>query len=453
MIRKIKVNNYGSLINFSNESSPFNKENAIIHGLNGSGKSQICTLLRQIERIRKIKTLEVNTRKNEEKEIIKYFKSRISKESTSAIIEIAIDDYNISIDIHNDKIVENGNPPEIFVFNDDYVNENIGNTLNIHDQEILIGQKNVIRDELIRNKKDREADKKKIIIEIDKLVNETKINSTYSGQARTEKFINRENYLCKENPGESYSDAKDQLKNLSNPPDPVTTHLRYSFPSLVIGEEINKTISEIFSEIYIEPKLTNEIYKTYISIQKEFYKNGIELLGKTKNTCPFCLSSISSKSPSINELISYLNSVYNDSVNKLNDIITFFSHKKTEIDNFINAWNVLIPTVNEKASVLSIDKSISEIDFSGNEIENCIDLLKVKSENMDKVFDDHELAKFKAYENFVNRLHESYLAHIEFIDEINKKIETIAGLKKSLGEKIRCTYCGRKIVLENVILR
>jgi hypothetical protein len=50
--------------------------------MNGSGKSQICSIFHQIEKLKNIKTLAPEKIKDEEKKIIKYICSRISKETS-----------------------------------------------------------------------------------------------------------------------------------------------------------------------------------------------------------------------------------------------------------------------------------------------------------------------------------------------------------------------------------
>ena len=270
MIQTISINNYGSLINFSNDQCKFGKGKTIIHGMNGSGKSQICSIFRQVEKLKNIKTLTPDKMKDEEKRILDYIRTQISKEAASEKIIINIDDYSVLIDTK--KITQNGNIPDIFVFNDDYVNDNIGDFLKIHDREISIGQKNVERDNLIIDRQDKEEALKKVNEEIEKVVKKAKDESGYSGQMRTDKIISKENYLMNSNPGESYPNGKKELSDLSNPPDLITEHQKYSFPSLLLDEATKNSINEILSNSYLEPKLTQEFYKSYLAIKKNFMK-------------------------------------------------------------------------------------------------------------------------------------------------------------------------------------
>ena len=354
MIQNISINNFGSLINFSNDHCKFASGKTVIHGMNGSGKSQICSIFHQIERLKNIKILTPEKIKDEEKEIIKYIRSRISKETPSAIVNINIDDYTAIIDIEKNKITENGNAPDIFVFNDDYVNDNIGDFLKIHDREIRIGQKNVERDNLISEKIDKEKFLKKVIGEIDKIVEEAKNESGYSRQTRTNKIISKGNYLKKNNPSESYPEARSELYNLSNPPEQITNHHKYSFPSLLFDETIKSSIKEVMSKPYIEPKLTKELHKSYLTIKKSFYEEGVMLFNKTKNICPFCLTPKSENDSIIQELINYLDSDFNNKLKIIQDIIEILIQKKEDLQNFISRWNGFIPIVRDKLKVLSL---------------------------------------------------------------------------------------------------
>jgi len=433
-MRKISINNYGSLINFSNEQNEFTSMDAVIHGMNGSGKSQICAILRQIEKIKKTKLLEPNKKKDEDKAIVYHIGTRLSKEASSKIVDIKIDNYTVSIDTANNKITETGEVPDIFIFNEDYVNENIGDFLKIQDREIKIGQKNVTRDNLIKDRQNKESALKKINDEIDKAVNEARIESTYAKQTRTQEIICKENYLKSSNPGEAFPEAREQLNKLSNPPELINEHQRYSFPFLDLDEKIKKSITNIISKVYVEPKITQEFYKTYLSVKKSFYEDGILIFNDNKNICPFCLTPKSEDDPIIKELFSYLNSDYNETINEIQNVINLFLQKKNDLENFISKWNIIIPSINEKSKALSMTDEIKEIVIEENSIDNYIELLKNKIGNMGKTFEVNGL--FDLYDKQVSEINNNYSEHVKKINDINEEINKISGLKRTLGEKI-----------------
>ncbi len=45
MINKVFISNVGSLVNFSNSEALFPTGHSIVHGMNGSGKSQLSSIL------------------------------------------------------------------------------------------------------------------------------------------------------------------------------------------------------------------------------------------------------------------------------------------------------------------------------------------------------------------------------------------------------------------------
>lgn len=436
MIQTISINNFGSLINFSNDQCKFTKGKTIIHGMNGSGKSQICSIFRQVEKLKNIKSLTPDGIKIEEKNILDYIRTRISKEMSSDIISIKIDNYSVLID--TTKITQNGNAPDIFVFNDDYVNDNIGDFLRIHDREIRIGQKNVDRDNLIIKKQKEEEALKKINEEIEKLVKEARerTGSAFAGQVRTIKIICKENYLNENNPSESYPNGRKELSELSTPPDPITDHIRYSFPILVLDDATKNSINEILSNSYLEPKLTQDFYKSYLSIKKTFFEDGVSLFNKTKNVCPFCLSPKSENDSIIQELINYINSDFNNRLKCIQNIIELFEQNKKKLKSFILSWNEFIPILRDKSKMLSITDSIDDIIFDDTVFDNCISLLKTKVESMDEIVLKEKLIAFTEYEEYINNVKSKYSEHIEKINNLNDKITKIKSLKQSIGDKI-----------------
>jgi len=434
MIQKISINNFGSLINFTNDQCKFSSGKTVIHGMNGSGKSQICSIFRQVEKLKNTRNLAPDKITDEEKIILNYIRTRISKEASSIAISINIDNYSALVDTN--KITQNGNIPDLFVFNDDYVNDNIGDFLKIYDREIRIGQKNVERDRLIIEKQDKEEALKKVIEAIEKLVKKAKDDSGYSKQDRTDKIISKENYLKINNSGESYPDGKKELNDLSNTPEQITDHKKYTFPSLLFDETTKDTINKIMSNSYLEPKLTQEFYKSYLKIKKGFYEDGVSLFNKTKNICPFCLAPKAEDDSTINELINYIDSDFNDKLKYIQNTIEAFEQKRKTLQTFISDWNGLIPIIKDKAKILLITDDMGNITFDENIFNKCISLLKTKVEKMDKVVQDEELIALVDYENYINNIKKTYLEHIEKIDKLNSKIDKIKGLKQSIGEKI-----------------
>ena len=287
MIKNIFVNNIGSLRDFSNNESPFPNGNIIIHGMNGSGKSQLSSVLQKISKLRAANQLGQNYIDITNNEVTEYLIKRKSREVSSDVnIEARIDGFNLNIDAASHRISYNDKFPKLFVFNEEYILENVGDTVNLPDKTIRIGERNQERDDLQNEIKDNEVALRKIRKNIDDLVQKTKKDSGFSNQARTSKIISVENYLAIDNPGEKNADAIKQLDKLSNPPEPINFHLSIHKPNLDISEAEQNEIKTIFQSTYIEPKLTQEFYSTFLKTNKEFYEEGINLFKKEMSFLP-----------------------------------------------------------------------------------------------------------------------------------------------------------------------
>lgn len=435
MIKKIEIKNYGSLVNFNNNDCLFTTSGAIVHGLNGCGKSQICSVLNQVSKLKQSKNEQASIRGDVERKAVKFISSRISKEAESANIAIAIDNYTLSVDTNNQTFIERGDAPDVYVFNEDYVKENVGDLVNLKDQEIRIGQRNVVRDNLLIEKAKKEKDLKNINEQIDKLIIENRIATGYAGQTRTEKIICKENYLNSKNPGEECADAKEKLNSLSNPPDPITSHLRLSFPDLLIDNETQSVIGNILMRSVVEPTLTSQVFINYINSKKSFYEDGIKIFNETKNVCPFCLTPKNEDDKVIKELTTYITSDYNNCVKTLNSTISDFNGKQKVLGDFISMWNTQIDVINEKAKQLGLNVVVTEINHDNEKITSIIRLLQQKQKYMLNVDDNYQKI-WETYTIYINTIKLLYQSHINAITKINEAIEQISSLKRSLGDKI-----------------
>ncbi len=436
MIRKIMISNYGSLVSFNNDDSLFTKNGVIIHGLNGCGKSQICSVLNQVSKLKKAKDEQATVRTEVERKVIRYLCSRISKEAESSDIEISIDNYSLLINSSQQTFVERGDAPDVYVFNDDYVKENVGDLVNLRDQEIRIGQRNVVRDNLLIEKGKKDKELKKINDEIDALIIEHRLATGYSGQARTEKIINKENYFNSINPGEQNLEAKRKLNSLSNPPDAITSHLRQGFPDLSLTSEVQHDISNILVRGVIEPKLTNQIFVDYINNKKRFYEDGVELFKELKTVCPFCLTPKNEDDKVINELSAYILSDYNNCIKILNSAITEIANKQKSLDIFLSLWNTQVDVINEKAKQLGVSIIVNEISYDKEQFIKMTSIIQNKLKDMIKINSDEYQNICNSYTIFIDDLKQYYQEHVNAINLINKTIEQISSLKRTLGEKI-----------------
>lgn len=438
MIKRFYINNLGSLREFSNETN-FPSKKIIIHGMNGSGKSQIASVFQNISKLRNAVESEQGQKDEIKSKVAEYLIKRKSKEiNSNESIEVKVDDFSLNVDIRTKQISYQGNFPKVFVFNDKYVSDNVGDTVNLPDRTIRIGEKNQERDEL-----KKEIDKaKKALKEVDKkieaLVKKTQKETGYSTQPRTSKIISVENYLHLNNPGEKNENAKANLEKLKNPPKPITFHQTTQIPKFCLTEDEQNEIETIFSQTYIEPKLTKEFYLTYIKTNKKFYDAGVKLFEEDKNKCPFCLSPKNIDDTNISELINYINSTYNEKLESISNYYEKLKEYKESLTAFLSSWNSQVNTINEKAKLLEITQEISDLVFPSEDYQTILNHVQNKIQDMSKVNSelDIEQSIIELFENSLTTLFTEYDAHITLIKNINKSIDKIKGVKQKLGEKI-----------------
>jgi hypothetical protein len=439
MIKKIYVNNLGSLRDFSNYESPFPSGNIIIHGMNGSGKSQLSSVLQKISKLRNASQLGLSHIESTKSEIAGYLIKRKSREvSNQENIEAKIDDFNLNIDPAKFSVNYNGNFPRLFVFNEEYVLENVGDTVSLPDKTIWIGERNQERDQLQNEIKRAEEALKKVKKSIDELVQKSRNDSGFANQTRTSKIISAENYLLDQNPCEENKEARSQLENLSNPPDPINFHFSIQKPKYIISEEEKNEVELIFSNTYFEPKLTKEFYSIFLKTNKKFYEDGLSLFKKEKKQCPFCLTPKNEDDSNILELIGYIDSTYNEKLEIATNYQSNLKNHLEKINNFLKQWNSHIDNINEKAKLLALNEKIDVLLFRTTEYEKYLDLVKRKIENMSLTNVDFKITESicSHIENILIDFSNDYEKHTKFIENINLSIEKVSGKKRTLGEQI-----------------
>lgn len=438
MIRHFYVNNIGSLREFSNEESFPNKK-IIIHGMNGSGKSQIASVFQNISKLRNAVESEQGQIDEVKSNVAEYLIKRKSKEiNGNEFIEVKVDDFSLNIDIRTNQISYQGNFPKVFVFNDKYILDNVGDTVNLPDKTIKIGERNQERDELQKEIERAKKALKEVNKNIAALVTKTQNESGYSGQARTSKIISVENYLRSNNPGEKNENAKSQLDKLSNPPETITFHQTSQIPKFNLTEEEQNEIETIFSQPFIEPKLTKEFYSAYIKTNKRFYDVGVKLFEENKNQCPFCLSPKNIDDSNISELINYINSTYNEKLESISNYYEKLKRYKELLTAFLSKWNTYVNIINEKAKLLGITQEISDLIFPSEEYQTILDYVHSKIQDMSIIDSELDIEQSipELFENLLTTFIAKYKTHIDFIKVINESIDKIKGVKQKLGEQI-----------------
>lgn len=438
MIQHLDINNIGSLREFSNKES-FPNRKIIIHGMNGSGKSQIASVFQNISKLRNAVESEQGQIDVIKNNVAEYLIKRKSKEiNDNKSIDVKVDDFTLSVDIRTNQISYQGNFPKVFVFNDRYILDNVGDTVNLPDKTIKIGERNQERDELQKEIERAKKALKEVNKNITVLVTKVQKESGYSGQARTSKIISVENYLRSNNSGKKNENAKSQLEKLSNPPETITFHQASQFPRFSITEEEQNEIETIFSQPYIEPKLTKEFYSVYIKTNKKFYDVGVKLFEENKNQCPFCLSPKNNDDANISELINYINSTYNEKLESISNYYQKLKQYRETLTAFLSRWNSHVNIINEKAKLLGITQEISDLIFPSEKYQTILDYVQSKIQDMSIINSELDIEQSipELFENLLTTFITKYNTHVEFIKVINESIDKIKGIKQKLGENI-----------------
>lgn len=444
MIKKISISNIGSLVNFNNHAEPFPSGHIIIHGINGSGKSLLSSVLQNITRLRLSKEYDKNDQKKIENQVTSYLSSRKSKESSSNDIKIEIDGFSANINCSFLSITQNGAYPNVFVFNEDYVKKNVGENIDFEVKNIKIGQRNKERDKLLKEIRDTEQLKSNLEENIEEIVLQARKDSGYPTQKRTQEIITAEKYLQKSNPEQPYPNAKKELKDLQNPPDSINFHHSFVFPEKQFSEDDINKVDEIFNEKLLPPELTKVFYKKHINIHQKFYNIGKSIFQKDPTICPFCLTPKSKHDENIKELIDYLDSEYSEKKEFLNDIISKIETVKSDVDSFLERWNTQISILNEKAELLSLKSRLLKI-YPDNELyEKCKNLLTDKINNMTTIASElnAERSILKYFNKFQEKLKNGFTIHLDFVKNLNSSIDKLSSKKKDLGKEViqNCMY-------------
>lgn len=439
MIKHFSINNFGSLQGFSNSECLFPNGNIIVHGMNGSGKSQISSVLQKIAKLKTSSELGQSHLEATKKEIAEYFISRKTKEnSTENKIQIKVDNFELSIDITSRVLTYSGQFPMLYVFNDNYISENVGDIVNLPDKTIKIGERNKERDELHGKIKKSQKALEQINKNIEDLVRQTKLDSGFLEQARTARIISVANYLLDNNPSEQYKDARSKLNSLSTPPEPLTFHFSIQFPSIDSIQAFEEDVESIFKNVFIEPKLTKEFYLAYLKPTKAFYEKGVMLFKNEMKVCPFCLTPKDESDSNISELIQYIDSNYNENLEKIKSYYNNLIALKKKIGAFVSQWNVHITTINEKATLLGFADKINELQFLEGDFNNSLNIIDKKINNMALVNSDLSLTESicEKLEQTIKLLNTQFQLHKDFIEKINLAIENISSTKRNLGEQV-----------------
>lgn len=436
MIKSIEIKNVGSFVEFTNNETPFVKGMAVVHGMNGSGKSQLCSLLQLIGNLARIPKQDQNRRRRASENIVTFVSKRRSKDTNANIVSIQIDSCLIRIETKTGSISIDGTLPPIHVFNDDYVTLNVGDTVELPDKPIRIGERNKLRDDLQSTVKKTRAAIEKVEDAIEQKVEQIRQQSGYAGQIRTTNNITKENYLKSANPCNSYTKARAQLENLSTPPDAITSHIGQVFPEFNLAHEEKRKVDQILATVYVEPQLHQAVYQRHLQARKLFYETGVQLFREIKDVCPFCLTPKKSDDAIISELIAYIESEYNDAQNFLSEVASRIEEYKKRLHDFIVNSNKNNAAIRSTIKIMGSEITLDDIHFEEQTINSQLSIIRSKLNDMTNT----KLAKGSSIgnslSNSVAKLKNLYEKKIEIIAAINSEIDKLTSRKRELGDEI-----------------
>lgn len=442
MLRSIKIKNVGCFVDFTNEQARFSKGASVVHGMNGSGKSQLCCLLQLLGRLSSVPDSDSEEYQKALTGLVDFVAKRKSKESEDKRAVLEVDSCRITVDTDKRAIKDRqGEIPDIHVFNDKYIKKNVGEFVTLPEKGISIGERNKRRDKLQKKLGKIEKDMSAVNEEIDKKVDSIRRDTGYSGQKRTKKIICRENYLKEENPYDSYPDAESKRKKLEEPPDKITSHISKTFPELEISEEKKEKIQDILSKAYIEPTVHRQVYENYLETNKRFYETGVRIFKELEgDVCPFCLTQKRSDDETITELLDYVESEYNEARNEVEEILSILEEYKGKVVDFVDKSNRNNPSIRKTINIVNADVDLPDIDVELKSFNSVLSVLKAKKKQMNRVdlhdgedlFDkiDRELASVK----------KQYEQKLEVIKHVNAKTDNIISQKRNLGKQAIKNY-------------
>lgn len=418
-VKTIAINNLASFKDFKNDIEF--KKNNILFGTNGSGKSTLTSLLQHIANYK--------DDPSRENELIDFLKKHLSKENSNDPIDIKIVFTASEINIHYDPIknsltVDNGKWYPIKVFNDNYTDRNIGESIELRLSEsgLLIGEENKELETLMKRKSSIEEEINNLKDEATKLVKKTEIEF----RKTTNSTSNIDDILCVQN---LLNDICDYTYNS----DLITQRNKLGFgkqeKNIFRFIEINPQIKidaieeRCQESVYlpnIEPDL-GSVLKNYTN----FFLNGVRIFEESNNPiCPFCRREWKDADTHIEEYKRFLKSDFSQKRNEI-------SNYKVQLEDYRRRILEQCGQVNQKKEVVIIEGNKYGIDVSSwqhmnynDELHNkIINILDEKYNHMEKKLSIKNLIQelFEYHSSILNNNNKIILAIDEAIDSITSQ--------------------------------
>lgn len=436
VIRTVKVRGVGSFVDFSNENARFDSSHCVVYGLNGSGKSQLCSLLGHVGRLGTQESAGRGEAEDARDRLSDYCSARVSKENQAGEVDLEVDQFKIHLSASERVIHAHGVPPRIHVFSEEYVVANVGSTVNLPGREIRIGETNRLRDDLQKELRRIRGSKEKVSTKIDELVESTRTESGYKGQVRTDRIISRDNYLSARNPCSAYPDARSQLSKLATPPNPIQLPYGRETPSLPLSRTELDAIGTILESAYVEPAIHQEVYQRFLQSNRQFYEQGVALFESVGTLCPFCLTPKNPDDAAITELTQYIRSEYTNARKSLEAARESLTQSKSATAQFVDESNSENQSIRQVVEDLGLDIEVPDIFFNAEVIDQARKTIEAKLSDMTQIMSSEDTQPFKPVQEEHEHIGEQYEEKRRVVATINKTIESATARKRKLGEQI-----------------
>jgi len=425
-IKKISINNLTSFVNFSN-ADEF-KKNTLIFGSNGSGKSTLVALLQSLSSSIK-----------DESQLKDFLKHHISKESENEKIEIKIEfttnteiiDYNLAT---NQLTKKGDNNFPIRVFNEEYTNRNIGDVINIDlpDNGLVIGEKNIELEKLIKIKESYEKEYSNRKLNAEDIIEDAKkyFRESTGGGGNIDDIICIDNLLKEKC---EYIENEDLITQRRNLGFSKQDHLIHKFDENIFN--FSMKVSEIESkcqEIILAPTINDDIAAILKNYTNFFLEGANIFKNENANICPFCRRDWTDSAITIKLYTSYLESTYAVKRNEINSIIKKIEAYRDKINEQAKYIEKAHEIVINESRKYQIDVSTwKELKYDIEQHEKVITKLKEKYGNM-----EHSISIISDLNALINSNLSTIKMNNMIIAKIENSINSITANRKKLNTQI-----------------
>ena len=338
----LKINNIGPHSNLNFNST---LKNLLIgvYGRNGNGKTFISRCFRLFELT--------------ELERIKYTNQMLKFGENNGNFTFKINNEYARIKISNNKIeVENNTNKLFYVFNSDYVNENLALRNYKPNGEIdgvILGKVEIDLTEETNKRKELVKKGTELKSQFEKIIAENKNEIKKFGITSSMKLfqeITYERVMESILQNDAYDEAVNKLKSINSVPDDLKSINKLEFD---FDLELFDKIQNILTTKYNVAKFKDD-FKNYIKNNLDFVEKGMQLYEQKKGKCPFCgmelneqaFNLIDDYSVYLQDQEAFIIKVINDylvhidsEVNSLNNMISLIEKTKSEISLYEHYFN------------------------------------------------------------------------------------------------------------------